>query len=123
MPMVRWAASVADLLSESNKLSKEISISETATVITGCGDNPKRHDILTGMTISGEAIIGDRDITYRNWTCNSEEGNAIVEHHDRTGDGINPTSWSSTHGSRECGQANLQVTGGDGLFYYFAVKN
>lgn len=36
------------------------------------------------------------------------------------GCGDNPTSWNSAHGSRGCGQADLQASGGDGLFYCFA---
>ena len=46
----------------------------------------------------------------------------LVGHHDRTGGGGNPTSWSSAHGTRGCSQENLQSSGGDGLFYCFAVK-
>ncbi|MEL7490570.1 MAG: hypothetical protein AAGJ73_07605 [Pseudomonadota bacterium] len=114
-------ASLAELLSDENKLSKEISVSETGAVINGRGDSPNRHDILTGTTASGEFTIGDGDTTCSDWTSNAADGSAIVGHHDRTGGGDDPTSWSSAHGSRGCGQADLQRTGGDGLFYCFAV--
>jgi hypothetical protein len=44
-----------------------------------------------------------------------------VGHHDRVGGGDQPTSWNSAHNSRGCSQANLQGTGGNGLFYCFAI--
>ena len=37
------------------------------------------------------------------------------------GGGGNPNSWNSAHASRGCGQEDLQGTGGDGLFYCFAI--
>lgn len=40
---------------------------------------------------------------------------------DRTGGGQDPTSWNSAHASRGCSQQNLQATGGNGLFYCFAI--
>ena len=49
------------------------------------------------------------------------DGSALVGHHDRTGGGANPSHWSTAHGSRGCGQANLQATGGNGFYYCFAV--
>ena len=51
----------------------------------------------------------------------SGEGSAMVGHFDRDGGGANPTSWNSAHASRGCGQEDLQGTGGDGLFYCFAI--
>ncbi len=111
------ATSVADLLSEHNKLSKTGSISESGAEINGRGDKPNRHDILTGTRLDGTA----GDSMCGNWTQNGE-GSALVGHHDRTGGGGNPTSWSSAHGTRGCSQENLQSSGGDGLFYCFAVK-
>jgi len=35
--------------------------------------------------------------------------------------GENPGSWNSAHGSRGCGQDDLQGTGGDGLSCCFAA--
>lgn len=118
---VRVADDVDDLHSESNRLSKGNSISETGEVINGRGDTPNRHDILTGSSLMGMAVEGGGDTTCMNWMTNSEEGSARVGHHDRTGGGDNPTSWNNAHGSRGCSQANLQATGGDGLFYCFAI--
>jgi len=85
------------------------------------GDTPNQHDILTGSQLDGTAFGGTDDTTCSNWTS-SGEGSALVGHHDRQGGGANPTSWNSAHGSRGCSQDNLRGTGGDGLFYCFAVK-
>ncbi len=118
---VQVASDIADLHSDSNKLSKENSISESGDVINGRGDSPNRHDILTGSNLDGTALSDDQDHTCRNWTYNGSDGSAQVGHHDRTGGGANPTSWNSAHGSRGCGQSDLQGTGGDGLYYCFAT--
>lgn len=118
---IRVADDVDDLHSDSNRLSKENSISETGEVINGRGDTPNRHDILTGSSLMGMAVEGNGDTTCMNWMTSSEDGSARVGHHDRTGGGDNPTSWNNAHGSRGCSQANLEATGGDGLFYCFAI--
>ena len=110
------ADSVDDLHSDSNALSKTASISETGAVINGRGDTPNRHDILTGSDLQGR-LVGN---SCEDWTS-SGEGSAMVGHHDRTGGGDNPTSWNSAHGSRGCSLENLRGTGGDGLFYCFAI--
>lgn len=111
------AESVDHLHSDGNMLSKEASLSETGEVINGRGDEPNRHDILTGSgldgTLSGNAC--------EDWTSSSSDGSAMVGHHDRTGGGDNPTSWHSAHGSKGCSLENLRGTGGDGLFYCFAT--
>jgi hypothetical protein len=119
---VRIAADVADLHSENNKLTKETQLTEKGEVVNGRGDTPNKHDILTGSQLDGTAFAADAgDKTCRNWTSNGE-GSAQVGHHDRTGGGQNPTSWNSAHGSKGCSQENLRGTGGDGLFYCFAVR-
>lgn len=112
---VMVASSVDDLHSDNNKLNKENSVSQSGAVINGRGDEPNRHDILTGSDADGYATAS----TCENWTT-SGAGSATVGHHDRTGGGADPTSWNSAHGSRGCSIANLQGTGGDGLFYCFA---
>ena len=38
-----------------------------------------------------------------------------------SGGGQDPTSWNSAHGSRGCGQEDLQGTGGNGFFYCFGI--
>ena len=114
------AQNVADLHSAQNKLSKEVSLSEKGEMINGRGDNPNRHDILTGSQADGSAVTGDpATTTCGNWTSGGE-GSANVGHHDRQGGGADPTSWNAAHPSKGCSQANLQATGGDGLFYCFA---
>jgi hypothetical protein len=114
------AQDVDDLHSDANNLSKENSISETGEVVNGRGDTPNRHDIITGSQLDGTAATGDEDTTCGNWTS-SGEGSALLGHHDRQGGGDNPTSWNSAHASQGCSQADLQGTGGDGLFYCFAA--
>ena len=117
---VMVAESVDDLHSDANKLSKENSLTEAGAVVNGRGDSPNRHDILTGSQLDGTAFSGDADTTCQGWTS-SASGSAQVGHHDRTGGGANPTSWNSAHGSRGCSLADLQSTGGTGLFYCFAA--
>ena len=118
---IQVAANVDDLHSDNNKLSKENSISEEGEVINGRGDSPNRHDILTGSNLDGTAFADGEDHTCRDWSYSGTEGSAQVGHHDRTGGGANPTSWNNAHPSRGCGQADLQGTGGDGLYYCFAI--
>jgi len=111
------ATSVANLLDASaNNLSKANSISETGEIINGRGDQPNRHDILTGTDGDG-LVTAD---TCANWTHNGE-GSATVGHHDRIGGGSDPTHWSSAHGTRGCSQEALRSSGGDGLYYCFAT--
>ncbi len=119
---VEVADSVATLHSEKNALSKENSLTERGEVVNGRGDDPNRHDILTGSTANGQLATGEKNLTCDNWTSTSADGSAMVGHHDRTGGGADPTSWNAAHPSRGCSQANLQATGGDGLFYCFAAN-
>jgi len=118
---VMVAKSVAGLHGEDVNLNKETAVTEKGDVVNGRGDSPNMHDILTGSQLDGTAFTGEGYSNCGNWTS-SGEGSAQVGHHDRTGGGQNPTSWNSAHGSRGCSQANLQGTGGNGLFYCFAVR-
>lgn len=118
---VMVAKDVADLHSDSNKLSKENSITEKGEVVNGRGDTPNQHDMLTGSQMDGTAFTDGADHTCANWTSTGE-GSAQVGHHDRQGGGQNPTSWGSAHASRGCTQANLVATGGAGRFYCFATN-
>ena len=113
------AENLEDLHSEESKLSKEISLDEKGEMVNGRGDDPNKHDVLTGSNLDGTLAVGEGDMTCGNWMSNGE-GSAMVGHHDRTGGGQNPTSWNSAHGSRGCSQENLEGTGGDGLYYCFA---
>ena len=114
------AQDVSDLHSDDNNLTKDTQLNEKGEVVNGRGDTPNRHDILTGSQLDGTAFSGDTDTTCQNWTS-SGDGSARVGHHDRTGGGEHPTSWNSAHGSRGCSQENLRGSGGDGLFYCFAI--
>lgn len=114
------AQNVAELHGE-NKLTKETQLTEKGEVVNGRGDTPNKHDILTGSQLDGTAFAAGEDHTCNNWMSNST-GSAQVGHHDRQGGGANPTSWNSAHASKGCSQENLRGTGGDGLFYCFAIK-
>jgi hypothetical protein len=118
---VQVAASVADLHSDNNRLSKENSLTEKAAMVNGRGDEPNQHDILTGSQLDGTASTGTDDTTCGNWTSGAA-GSALVGHHDRQGGGANPKSWNSAHASKGCSLDNLRSTGGEGLFYCFAAK-
>lgn len=118
---VMVAQSVADLHSENNKLGKENSLTEKGMPVNGRGDTPNQHDILTGSLMNGTLSPDTTDTTCNNWTSNAA-GAAYVGHHDRQGGGANPTSWNSAHPSRGCSQQNLVATGGNGLFYCFAIN-
>jgi hypothetical protein len=117
---VRAAANLAELHGETSPLSKQISLTERGDTVNGRGDSPNRHDILTGSQQDGTAFSGTTDRTCANWTSGGD-GSAQVGHHDRVGGGERPTSWNSAHPSRGCSQDNLRATGGNGLFYCFAL--
>lgn len=110
-----------------NNLTKQTALSEKGEVINGRGDQPNRHDILTGSQDDGTAFPPDKDMTCKNWTS-ATEGSAMVGHSDRIGlrDDAPSKSWNSSHPSRGsgggCTQADLRSTGGDGLFYCFAAN-
>ena len=116
------ARDVDELHGPDAKLGKETSLTERGQQVNGRGDSPNMHDILTGSTMEGRASTADGDTTCGNWTSSGADGSALVGHHDRVGGGQNPTSWNSAHGSRGCGQSNLQGTGGNGLFYCFGTS-
>jgi hypothetical protein len=116
-----------DQLHGDNNLTKQTALSEKGEVINGRGDSPNRHDVLTGSQPDGTAFAGGEDKTCGNWT-KSGAGSAIVGHHDRQGlnESAPMKSWNSSHPSRGsdggCSQSDLKSTGGDGLFYCFAVN-
>ena len=120
------AKNVADLHGDTieaarfgNNVSRTTVFSEKGEPISGAGQTPNQHDILTGSGTDGRAYTDAADHTCGNWTSNST-GAAQVGHFDRTGGGN--TSWNSAHPSRGCSQANLVSTGGAGLLYCFAVN-
>ena len=117
---VAIAWNVDDLHEDRNNVRKSTALDENGAEVNGSGDEPNRHDILTGSDSSGHLVPGNGALTTcSNWTSNSD-GNAIVGHHDRLG---GPSaSWNSVHSSRGCSQENLAASGGAGLFYCFAVE-
>lgn len=115
------AASVVELHSDANKISKATALNEKGEPVNGRGDTPNQHDMLTGSNPDGTVSTGN---TCNDWTSNSD-GVAMLGHHDRTGldDSAAAKSWNSSHASRGgCGQQALQGTGGAGLFYCFAAN-
>ena len=102
-----------------NNVRKPNAVDENGEVVNGAGDQPNRHDMLTGSDSSGRLVPGNGALTTcGNWTSNGE-GNAVVGHHDRLG---GPSaSWNSVHSTRGCSQEDLVGTGGAGLFYCFAA--
>jgi len=130
---VEVASSIANLHSDNNNLTKHTVLNENGEIVSGRGDKPNRHDILTGSQEDGTAFsigvmlerFGGEDRTCSNWTDSdgvfNGEGSAQIGHHDRVGGGDVGSSWNSSHGTRGCSQENLRGTGGDGLFYCFAT--
>lgn len=114
------AANVDALHSDDNNVNKERATTERLDPVNGVGDDPNRHDILTGSQSDGTAFPLGEDRTCGNWTSGGE-GSAMVGHHDRIGRGDGINSWNSEHPSRGCGQEDLVATGGAGLFYCFAI--
>ncbi|WP_378943477.1 hypothetical protein [Mesorhizobium sp. ANAO-SY3R2] len=115
------ADDVASLHSDANNISKDTALDEKGNVVNGRGDTPNRHDMLTGSKPDGTKIA---DQTCSNWTSDGD-GAAMMGHHDRKGldESAAAKSWNSSHASRGgCGQQALKGTGGDGLFYCFAVN-
>ena len=120
---VQIAATVADLHSDDNKINKETALDEKGMTVKGRGDTPNQHDMLTGTQHDGMAVPGPDDATCRNWTSSADgQGSAIVGHHDLIGNTQGPNFWNFSHKTPGCAPANLQRTGGAGLFYCFATN-
>jgi hypothetical protein len=121
------AQTVDDLHSDNNKLGTQTSLTERGLMIPGVGYAPNRHDALTGSQTDGRAFSAGEDRACKNWTS-STQGSAMLGHIDRKGlrDDVPSHSWNSSHPSRGsdggCSQADLRSTGGDGLFYCFAIN-
>ena len=118
------AKNVADLHSQEVNITKQTALTEKGEIVSGSGDTPNMHDILTGSDPQGLYSTAGGDTTCGNWT-KSGDGSAIVGHHDRSGlkkTTRHMTSWNSSHGSRGCSQDQLKSSGGAGLFYCFAAN-
>jgi hypothetical protein len=112
----RIAQNVDELHTTANRLAVFTALDERGNQIPGSGFSPNRHDILTGSTPEGRAYPAGADMTCANWTSSSDQNGAKARlgHHDYA-------AWNSTHDSRGCSQQALISTGGDGLFYCFAL--
>lgn len=110
-----------ELHSDASNVTLETGLDENGNKINARGDTPNMHDILTGSDPQGMYSTAGADTTCGGWTS-SDEGSAIVGHHDRAGlsNDRHMVSWNSAHGSAGCSQDALTRTGGAGLFYCFA---
>lgn len=104
-----------------NGIAKTTDLTEKGEIMNGVGDQPNRHDMLTGSTPDGKAFT-EGEHTCKNYTSSADEQGVNVQlgHSDRQGAGNN--SWNSAHASAGCSQPALVRTGGAGLFYCFAVN-
>ena len=109
---VQIAASLEELHGENNNLGRLTTLQEHGE---RGGFFP--HDILTGSNPDG--TLADGDMTCRNWK--STAGYAMFGHSDRQGGRCRGTSWNSAHQSEGCTTAAFNSTGGNGLFYCFAI--
>ena len=122
------AKDVADLHNDTvelgrkgNLINKVTALTEKGEMVPGEGDKPNKHDVLTGTRADGRAFNDKFDRTCSNWTSGADgKGSANLGHFDRQSS-LTSASWNDAHPSRGCSQPNLISTGGDGLFYCFAV--
>ncbi len=111
------AKDVDELHGANNNLNQDTAITERGTIVSHAGMDPNYHDVLTGSTPEGRAFPPYLNLTCNNWTS-STFGSAMLGHEDKS----NNSSWNAAHMSRACSQPDLVATGGNGLFYCFAVQ-
>lgn len=120
------ARSVDDLHSANSNLNKQTALDEKGSMVNGRTENPNTHDIITGSRPDGTAFPGAPfpDMTCSNWTNGSDSGAAMTGHHDRVGPINNAwaMSWNAAHPTLGCSPEKIRPTGGEGLFYCFAIK-
>jgi hypothetical protein len=120
------ARSVDELHSAGNNVTRQTALDEKGQLVNSRTERPNKHDILTGSRPDGTAFPGTPmpDMTCGNWTKDGADGAAMTGHFDRAGPIDSPwaTSWNSSHPTLGCSQERVRPTGGDGLFYCFAVK-
>ena len=117
------ARSLAELHGNNN-IAKETGLTESGAVVPASGDPVNKHDIMTGSQPDGTAMPAGKDATCSNWT-GSDQGGAMVGHHNRGGTNPNPVanvSWNSSHITPGCSMAALARVGGAGLLYCFAAR-
>lgn len=120
------ARDVEELHSPHNNLKKETALDEHGPMANGRSEKPNKHDMLTGSRPDGTAFPGPPfpDTTCGNWTKDGNDGAAAVGHRGRAGPiaASSATWWNSAHPTLGCGMERIRPTGGDGLFYCFAVE-
>ena len=118
------ANDLAELHSDANAITKETGLDENGKTVNARTDSPNLHDILTGSDPEGMYSTAGGDTSCSGWTS-SDEGSAIVGHHDRAGlsNDRHMLSWNSAHGTAGCSAEDLPLTGGGGLFYCFYSEN
>jgi hypothetical protein len=120
------ARNVEELHSGANNVTLATALDEKGQPVNGRTTPPNKHDMLTGSRPDGTAFPGTpfADMTCGNWTKSGPDGGAMTGHHDRAGPIGAPwaVSWNSAHPTLGCSQEKVRPTGGDGLFYCFAVK-
>jgi hypothetical protein len=107
-----------------NSISKETALTESGAVVPATGDPVNKHDIMTGSQPDGTAMPAGKDATCSNWTS-SDQGGAMVGHHNRGGTNPDPVanvSWNSSHITPGCSMPALARVGGAGLLYCFAAR-
>ena len=110
---VQIAANLDDLHGPGNQINRN-----TALVETGEATRFLPHDMLTGSNKDGTLASGDA--TCRAWK--STVGFAVLGHSDKAGSiGRDANSWNSAHLSEGCTAEAFRNTGGNGLFYCFAI--
>ena len=109
------AQHLAQLHGAMSKLAKETAVTESAEEV-----DTQQHEILTGSRPDGTAFPAGANRTCGNWTSSST-GSAQVGYFDRAGEGENPNSWNSAHGTSGCSEEAFHSSGGTGLFYCFAL--
>ena len=109
---IRIAVSLEDLHSPNNHIDRQTAFQEHGNRVIF------PHDMLTGSNADG--TVADGDATCHNWT--STIGHAVLGHSDRQGGlGRDSESWNSAHLSDGCTAEAFKSTGGNGLFYCFAI--
>ena len=110
------AQHVAQLHGPLSRLGKETAVTESADEV-----NTEKHEILTGSRPDGTAFPAGAHRTCGNWISSSSTGSAQVGYFDLSGEGDNPNSWNSAHGTNGCSEDAFRSSGGSGLFYCFAL--
>ena len=117
------ASNIGELHTLTYKINKTTALTEKGEVVSGRGDIPNQHDILTGSQQDGTAIAGTDDATCSNWTSSTDgQGGAFVGHSDLVGNSQGINFWNHSHKTPGCAPANLQRVGGAGLLYCFATN-